>query len=168
MPSPIGSSVSVSTAPVLNPISLKYGEIPFCAVIPSSSSSARTCSGVMSSTKSTSPLMRAWTLGSLARIDPELDLVDVRPVAPVVVVGHEAELGAAGGPFDRDERAGADSGLSGVGSGWKVLTSSLLTSFQMCSGTIGIGSRGKLAFGFDRVSTTVVSSGAVTDSTLLR
>ena len=38
----------------------------------------------------------------------------------------------------------------------------------MCSGTIGIGSSGSTALGFFRVSTTVVSSGASTDSTPVR
>ena len=42
------------------------------------------------------------------------------------------------------------------------------TSFQMCSGTIGIGSSGSTAFGFFSVSTSVVASGASTDSTPLR
>ena len=38
----------------------------------------------------------------------------------------------------------------------------------MCSGTIGIGSSGSTALGFFDVSTTVVSSGASTDSTPTR
>ena len=43
-----------------------------------------------------------------------------------------------------------------------------LTFFQMCSGTIGIGSRGSVALGFFSFSTTVVASGAVTEVTPLR
>ena len=55
-----------------------------------------------------------------------------------------------------------------AGSGWKVFTAFASMSFQMCSGTIGIGSSGSTALGFDSVSTTVVSSGAVTLDTLVR
>ena len=42
------------------------------------------------------------------------------------------------------------------------------TFFQMCSGTIGIGSSGSTALGFFSFSTTVCASGAVTVVTLLR
>ena len=54
----------------------------------------------------------------VATEDPELDLVDVRSVAPVVLVGHEAELGAAGRPSTGMNGPVPTSGCSGVGSGW--------------------------------------------------
>ena len=59
-------------------------------------------------------------------------------------------------------------GSPSFGSLPKLLTSFSDTSFQMCSGTIGIGSSGSTALGFFDVSTTVVSSGASTDSTPTR
>ena len=43
-----------------------------------------------------------------------------------------------------------------------------LTFFHTCSGTIGIGSSGRTAFGFLRVRTTVFLSGAVTFVTEVR
>ena len=43
-----------------------------------------------------------------------------------------------------------------------------LTFFQMCSGTIGIGSSGRVATGCFSFSTTVVAFGAVTLVTPLR
>ena len=59
-------------------------------------------------------------------------------------------------------------GLPGVGAAPKLFISFSLTSFQMCSGTIGIGSSGSTALGLESLSTTVPASGAVTLVTLLR
>ena len=103
----------------------------------------------------------------LALVDPEDDLVDVRRAVPVVGVGLEAVRRAAGRALDQPERAGADDRLA-VRSARPGSSSppSRSTSFQMCSGTIGIGSSGSTALGFFSVSTTVVSSGAVTVSTV--
>ncbi len=53
-------------------------------------------------------------------------------------------------------------GLPSVGSFAKRFSSSLETSFQMCSGMIGIGISGSVALGVDSCITTVVSSVAVT------
>ena len=64
LPSPIGSPVSVSIEPMLKAISSKPGESPLWAVMPSWPSSDFTWSALMSSTKSTSPLIRAWIIGS--------------------------------------------------------------------------------------------------------
>ena len=92
----------------------------------------------------------------------------MRRAAPVVGVGLELNVDPPVLPST--SRKGPEPTSSGwpSGSGWKVFTAFASMSFQMCSGTIGIGSSGSTALGFDSVSTTVVSSGAVTLVTLVR
>ena len=102
----------------------------------------------MSSAKSISPLISACTIGSGGLVDLEDDLVHVRRAAPVVRVGLELVRRAAGGALDQPERAGADDRLAVRRLGGVASSAAFsATFFQMCSGTIGIGSSGSVGVG---------------------
>ena len=112
LPSPIGLPVSVSTAPVLNAISSKYGETPFCAVMPSLPLQRLDLERADVLDEVDLALDERLDRGVLGLVDRQSTSVDVRRAAPVVGVRLEAVRRAAGRALDEPERAGADDGLA--------------------------------------------------------